>query len=257
MAAIRAKKSLGQHFLKDKSIARRIAGLLTSDGYDSVLEIGPGMGVLTQYLIERDFRNFKVIELDFESVEYLKNGYPGLCIIKGDFLKMDLKGEFEGKIAVIGNFPYNISSQIVFRVIENREMVVELAGMFQREVAERICAVPGSKKYGILSVLTSAFYTTKYIFTVSENVFSPPPRVKSGVITLRRNQTGTLGCNEELFFRVVKASFNQRRKMLRNSVKAAFTLKSYDYTGLHLRPEQLSVEAFVNLTNWVEENLIS
>jgi 16S rRNA (adenine1518-N6/adenine1519-N6)-dimethyltransferase len=256
MAGIRAKKSLGQHFLRDKSIAGKIAGLLTNDGYDSVLEIGPGMGVLTQYLIERGFRDLKVIELDYESVEYLKKGFPGLCIIEGDFLKMDLKSEFEGKMALIGNFPYNISSQIIFRVIENRDMVIEVAGMFQREVAERICAGPGSKKYGILSVLTSAFYTAKYIFTVSEKVFSPPPRVKSGVITLRRNQTGALGCNEDLFFRVVKASFNQRRKMLRNSVKASFFLKSYDYPDLHLRPEQLSVEAFVRLTNWVEENQV-
>lgn len=256
MSKVRAKKSLGQHFLKDKSIARRIAGLLTLEGYQSVLEIGPGMGILTEFLIERGFPDLKVIEIDRESVEYLKNSYSELNIIQGDFLEMDIGKEYSGKLAITGNFPYNISSQIVFRAIEHRDKVIELAGMFQREVAERICAGPGSKTYGILSVLTGAFYKAKYQFTVSEKVFSPPPNVKSGVITLRRNETDSLGCNEELFFRVVKGSFNQRRKMLRNSVKAAFNLKSEDYPYLHLRPEQLSVEGFVSLTNWVEENLV-
>jgi 16S rRNA (adenine1518-N6/adenine1519-N6)-dimethyltransferase len=255
MSKVRAKKGLGQHFLRDKSIARRIAGLLTFEGYQSVLEIGPGMGVLTEFLIERGFPDLRVVEIDFESVEYLRNSFSDLNIIQGDFLTMNIDKTFDGKIAITGNFPYNISSQIVFRAIEHRDKVVELAGMFQKEVAERICAGPGSKTYGILSVLTGAFYKTKYQFTVSEKVFSPPPKVKSGVITLRRNETESLGCDEKLFFRVVKASFNQRRKMLRNSVKAAFNLKSEDYPHLHLRPEQLSVEGFVSLTNWIEENL--
>ena len=256
MSKVRAKKRLGQHFLKDRSIARRMAGLLTAEGCFSVLEIGPGMGVLTEYLIDRRFPDFSVIEIDHESVEYLKNAFPELKIIQGDFLEMDIKNEFNGKLAITGNFPYNISSQIIFRVIENRDRVVELAGMFQKEVAERICAGPGSKTYGILSVLTGAYFTSKYHFTVSEKVFSPPPKVKSGVITLRRNENILLDCNEELFFRVVKASFNQRRKMLRNSIRAAFELKSEDYPYLHLRPEQLSVEGFVNLTNWIEKNLV-
>ena len=253
MSKVRAKKSLGQHFLRDKSIARRVASLLSGDGYESVLEIGPGMGVLTGFLLERGFPDMRVIEIDSESVEYLKNIYPDLNIIHGDFLEMNIRQSFSGKLAVTGNFPYNISSQIVFRVIEHRDKVVELAGMFQKEVAERICARHGSKTYGILSVLAGAFYKPEYHFTVSEKLFSPPPKVKSGVITLRRNETDKLPCSEELFFRVVKATFNQRRKMLRNSVKSAFNLRSDDYPDFHLRPEQLSVAGFINLTNWIEE----
>lgn len=248
------KKNLGQHFLKDKTVARRIASTLTGNGYDAVLEIGPGMGMLTTFLLERNFPDFRVIEIDNESVNYLRNNFPGLNIIAGDFLRTNIEELIAGKIAVTGNFPYNISSQIMFRVLENRDKVREITGMFQREVAERICSGPGTKKYGILSVLLQAYYTTEYLFTVSEKVFSPPPKVKSGVIRLIRNDTMNLDCNEELFVSVVKAGFNQRRKIIRNSIRSAFALKSDDYEDFDKRPEQLSVEQFVRLTNWVDRN---
>jgi 16S rRNA (adenine1518-N6/adenine1519-N6)-dimethyltransferase len=253
---VKAKKSLGQHFLKDKSIARRVAESISGNNCDSILEIGPGMGILTGFLLERGFKDFRVIEIDREAVQYLHEAYPFLNVIHGDFLSMDLKRDFSGKLAITGNFPYNISSQILFRIIENRDIVTEMSGMFQREVAERICAPPGSKTYGILSVLTQAFFETRYLFTVSEKVFSPPPRVKSAVIHLARNDQQMLNCNEELFFRVVKTSFNQRRKMLRNPLKAAFRLKNENNSVLQLRPEQLSVAGFTDLTNWIEENMI-
>jgi 16S rRNA (adenine1518-N6/adenine1519-N6)-dimethyltransferase len=257
MERVKPKKGLGQHFLKDRSIARRIADALSGTGHESVLEIGPGMGILTQYLLERNFPDFRVVEIDNESVQYLHNAYPDFAgIIKGDFLKMDIRSLFPGKLAIAGNFPYNISTQIFFRVLEHRDMVTEVTGMLQREVAERICAGPGSKTYGILSVLLQAYYDTKYLFTVSENVFSPPPKVKSGVIHLKRNETITLACDEDLFLRVVKACFNQRRKTLRNSVRSAFTLRTEDHPDLHLRPEQLSVDQFVSLTNFISENRI-
>lgn len=257
MGKVKAKKSLGQHFLKDKDIARRISDSLSGTGYDSVLEIGPGMGILTRFLLERKFGDFRVIEIDNESVSYLKSNIPELTnLIKGDFLKMDIDHLFPGKLGIIGNFPYNISTQILFKVLENHNKIIEVTGMLQKEVAERICAGPGSKTYGILSVLLKAYYDTEYLFTVQEDVFSPPPKVKSGVIRLRRNETESLKCDERLFFRVVKACFNQRRKTLRNSVKAAFQLKSEDYPGLYLRPEQLSVDQFVNLTNWIFDNKI-
>jgi 16S rRNA (adenine1518-N6/adenine1519-N6)-dimethyltransferase len=251
------KKNLGQHFLNDKAIARRIADSLTGQGYNTVLEIGPGMGVLTGYLLERGFSDFHVIEIDNESVHYLRSNFPELKnVITGDFLSMDLDGYFPGKMAIIGNFPYNISTQIFFKVLKHREKVIEISGMLQKEVAERICAGPGSKTYGILSVLLQAFYTTEYLFTVSEHVFTPPPKVKSGVIRLIRNDVTTLACDEILFFRVVKACFNQRRKTLRNSVRAAFDLARDDYHEFGLRPEQLSVEQFVKLTVWIDENRI-
>jgi 16S rRNA (adenine1518-N6/adenine1519-N6)-dimethyltransferase len=258
MGRVQPKKNLGQHFLKDAGIARKIAGSLKGEGYDSVLEIGPGMGILTGFLLERGFKDFRVIEIDNESVHYLNEHYPQLVnnIIRGDFLSTDISSIFSGKIAIIGNFPYNISTQIFFKVLENREIVAEIAGMLQKEVAERICAGPGSKVYGILSVLLQAFYKTEYLFTVPEHVFSPPPRVKSGVIRLIRNDLKSLDCNEVLFFRVVKACFNQRRKTLRNSVRAAFKLSRDDYHEFGLRPEQLSVEQFVQLTRWIEENLV-
>lgn len=257
MIYVKPKKNLGQHFLKDKSIAARIADTLSGKGYDSVLEIGPGMGILTRFLLERNFADFRVIEIDNESVHFLKANYPGLNnIITGDFLRLDLDRTFAGKIGIIGNFPYNISTQILFKALENRNKIVEITGMLQKEVAERICAGPGSKTYGILSVLLQAYFDTEYLFTVPETVFSPPPKVKSGVIRLTRNATESLECNEELFVRVVKACFNQRRKTLRNSVRAAFTLKSEEYPDLHLRPERLSVSQFVNLTNWISENRI-
>lgn len=257
MGRVKAKKGLGQHFLKDRNIARRIADSLSGKGYDSVLEIGPGMGILTQFLLERNFPDLRVVEIDNESVHYLHHAYPEFNgIISGDFLRMDIRSLFPGKLAIAGNFPYNISSQILFRVLEHRDMVTEVTGMLQREVAERICAGPGSKTYGILSVLLQAYYETKYLFTVSENVFSPPPKVKSGVIQLKRNEIISLGCDEDLFLKVVKACFNQRRKTLRNSVRAAFTLRSENHPDLHLRPEQLSVGQFISLTNFVSENRI-
>jgi 16S rRNA (adenine1518-N6/adenine1519-N6)-dimethyltransferase len=257
MNRVYPKKNLGQHFLKDTTIARRISDSLTGVGYSSVLEIGPGMGVLTGYLIERGFADFRVIEIDNESVHYLHANFPELkTILTGDFLSMDIDAYYPDKLAIIGNFPYNISTQIFFKVLKHRDKVVEIAGMLQKEVAERICAGPGSKTYGILSVLLQAFYTTEYLFTVSENVFSPPPKVKSGVIRLVRNEVQGLDCDEALFLRVVKAAFNQRRKTLRNSVRAAFELKRDDYHEFGLRPEQLSVEQFVQLTRWIDENRV-
>jgi 16S rRNA (adenine1518-N6/adenine1519-N6)-dimethyltransferase len=256
MNRVRAKKELGQHFLKDRNIAARIADSLTGIGYDSVIEIGPGTGILTGFLLERNFKDFRVIEIDNESVHYLIKSFPELTnIIRGDFLELDIDSLFQEKLGVIGNFPYNISTQILFKVLDNRDKIVEVTGMLQKEVAERICAGPGSKTYGILSVLLQAFYNIEYLFTVSEGVFSPPPKVKSGVIRLRRNETVDLGCTEVLFKKVVKACFNQRRKMLRNSVRAVFELRSEDNPMFSLRPEQLSVTQFVSLTNWIEENL--
>jgi 16S rRNA (adenine1518-N6/adenine1519-N6)-dimethyltransferase len=257
MTKVYPKKNLGQHFLIDKAIARKIAYSLTGEGYSSVLEIGPGMGILTGYLLEREFIDFRVIEIDNESVHYIKEHFSELSnVITGDFLSLDIDKFFTDKMAIIGNFPYNISTQIFFKVLKHREKVVEIAGMLQKEVAERICAGPGSKTYGILSVLLQAFYKTEYLFTVPEHVFSPPPKVKSGVIRLIRNDVKNLDCDEIMFFRVVKACFNQRRKTLRNSVRAAFDLNRDDYHEFALRPEQLSVDQFVQLTRWIGENRI-
>jgi 16S rRNA (adenine1518-N6/adenine1519-N6)-dimethyltransferase len=255
MTRVLPKKNLGQHFLRDKAVAEKIASVLTGIGYGSVLEVGPGMGILTSCLIERNFSDFRVIEIDNESIHYLRTHFPGtLNIIGGDFLSFDLRASFPGRLAIIGNFPYNISTQILFRALENRDLVAEIAGMFQKEVAERICSAPGSKVYGILSVLLQAFYSTEYLFTVNENVFIPPPKVKSGVIRLTRNSVEKLGCDEALFFRVVKAAFNQRRKTLRNSIRSAFTLSRDDHPDFGLRPEQLHVDRFIALTNWIAEN---
>lgn len=257
MGKVQPKKNLGQHFLKDIGIASKIAASITGEGYGTVLEIGPGMGILTGFLMERGFSDFRVIEIDNESVHYLKTHFPELNdIITGDFLSIDIDSFFPGKMGIIGNFPYNISTQIFFKVLKHREKVIEIAGMLQKEVAERICAGPGSKTYGILSVLLQAFYKTEYLFTVPEHVFSPPPKVKSGVIRLIRNDVKNLDCDEILFFRVVKACFNQRRKTLRNSVRAAFELKRDDYFEFGLRPEQLSVDQFVQLTRWIDENRV-
>lgn len=258
MGKVQPKKNLGQHFLKDTDVAFRIASSLTGEGYGTVLEIGPGMGILTGFLLKRGFHDFRVIEIDNESVHYLLNHFPEIKhIIRGDFLSIDLDAEFSERMAVIGNFPYNISTQILFKVLKHRDKIVEVTGMLQKEVAERICAGPGSKTYGIMSVLLQAYYNVEYLFTVSENVFSPPPKVKSGVIRLIRNDVKILDCNEVLFFRVVKACFNQRRKTLRNSVRAAFNLKREDYKEFGLRPEQLSVDQFVQLTRWIDENRIT
>lgn len=255
MSRVHPKKNLGQHFLKDTGIAQKIAGSLTGEGYNSILEIGPGMGILTGYLIQRGFPDLKLIEIDNESVHYLQTNFPDLKnIIRGDFLSMDIDSVFPEKMAIIGNFPYNISTQIFFKVLKHRDKIVEITGMLQKEVAERICAGPGSKTYGILSVLLQAYYDTEYLFSVSEHVFSPPPKVKSGVIRLIRNDVKKLDCDEVLFVRVVKACFNQRRKTLRNSVRAAFDLKREDYDEFNLRPEQLSVDQFVKLTMWIDVN---
>ena len=251
---VRPKKHLGQHFLKDKRIAAAVVEALRAEGCESVIEVGPGMGVLTEFLARRKFPSLKVVEIDAESVDYLRSNITGIDeIITGDFLELDMRPLGE-RIAVIGNFPYNISSQIFFRVLENRDRVKEVVCMVQKEVAERICSSPGSRVYGILSVLLRAWYDIEYLFTVSENVFSPPPKVKSAVIRLQRNERDRLGCDEALFISVVKRSFNQRRKMLRNPLKMMVRADAAEMPYLSMRAEQLSVEQFVELTNWVAEN---
>ena len=245
---VHAKKFLGQHFLKDENIARQIAGSLTATT-PHVLEIGPGMGVLTKYLYNKEGLDFHAIEIDRESVAYLHEHYPTLHVIEGDFLALDLSTLFSEPFAVIGNFPYNISSQILFKVFDNRNCIPEVVGMFQKEVAERVAAKPGSKTYGILSVLLSAFYNIEYLFTVHENVFNPPPKVKSAVIRLRRNDVTSLECDETLFVKVVKIGFNQRRKTLRNALKQlSLPLDAVPVQLLSLRAEQLSVNDFITLT---------
>lgn len=251
---VRAKKHLGQHFLKDRRIAASTVSALRADGCDTVIEVGPGMGILTEYLADRKFPSFKVVEIDAESVDYLRRNIGGIDeIITGDFLELDLRTLGE-RIAVIGNFPYNISSQIFFRVLENRDRVKEVVCMLQKEVAERICSPPGSRVYGILSVLLRAWYDIEYLFTVSENVFSPPPKVKSAVIRLQRNERKSLDCDEKLFISVVKRSFNQRRKMLRNPLKMMVRADAGDMPYLSMRAEQLSVKQFEELTGWVAIN---
>lgn len=260
MQTVKAKKHLGQHFLKDENIAEKIAETLPNSGFDTVLEIGPGMGVLTKYLLKKP-QPLHVVEIDTESVAYLSEHYPNLMpgIHREDFLKMDLEDLFpKQQLAVIGNFPYNISSQIVFKALENRDIIPVFSGMFQKEVAERIASKPGSKVYGILSVLTQAFYDVEYLFTVSEQVFNPPPKVKSGVIRLTRKQQFQLDCDETLLFKVVKTAFQQRRKTLRNSLKI-FELDA-DLTLGELfseRPERLSVNEFVALTKYIEQSRVN
>ena len=260
MAEVRAKKSLGQHFLTDLNIARKICYSMsggTPEAPATVLEVGCGMGVLTQFLLQRDDVVTYGAEIDGESVVYLHEHYPAFAprLIEGDFLQMDLKAMFPDGVRVIGNFPYNISSQIFFKVIENRDLVPECVGMIQREVAVRLAEPPGSKEYGILSVLLQAWYDIEYLFTVGEQVFNPPPKVKSAVIRLVRNQTTKLDCDEQLFVKVVKASFGQRRKMLRNSLKSAFgDFGGAEHRFFTQRAEQLSVADFVDLTQWVAEN---
>lgn len=248
MDTVRAKKHLGQHFLKDENIARRIADSLTGE-VKQVLEIGPGMGVLTKYLVDKSELNFCAIEIDTESVAYLNQHYPHLKVIEGDFLRLDASTLFQDSFAIIGNFPYNISSQILFKVYESRNMVPEVVGMFQKEVAERVAAKPGSKIYGILSVLLSAFYDIEYLFTVDEHVFNPPPKVKSAVIRLRRNQVSALECDEKLFTTIVKTGFNQRRKTMRNALKPlGRSLEAIPEELLSKRAEQLSVEDYIIIT---------
>lgn len=248
---VRAKKHLGQHFLKDEEVAERIADTLSLNRYENVLEIGPGMGVLTKYLLKKPIKTY-VCEIDTESVAYLQAHYLQLSdrILEEDFLKYNLKKTFKDEqFAIIGNFPYNISTQIVFKTIEMRDQIPEFSGMFQKEVAQRICAPHGNKTYGILSVLTQVFYEAEYLFTVPPEVFNPPPKVNSGVMRLIRKEDYTLPCDEKLFFRVVKTAFQQRRKTLRNSLKT-FNLSDNlkEDTIFGLRPEQLSVQGFVDLT---------
>lgn len=249
---VKAKKHLGQHFLNDENIARDIAEGLTWEGYDRVLEIGPGMGVLTKYILQAK-KNIEVVEIDTESVEYLKEYYqpfyPGFKIHSEDFLKMDFSSKFDEQIAILGNFPYNISSQIIFKALEERHTVPEVCGMFQKEVAERIASKKGTKDYGILSVLAQAYYHCEYLFTVPEHVFTPPPKVKSGVIIMKRYRTEIEGVEQKRFFQVVKAGFGQRRKTLRNSLKALGIPEDLnDHEFLNMRAEQLSVEDFIELT---------
>lgn len=249
--SVKAKKHLGQHFLKDESIAKNIADSLTLSGYDQVLEIGPGMGVLTKYILEKPTKTY-VIEIDKESVTYLQTHYLNLAdrIISEDFLKYDLTKVFGNEpFAIIGNFPYNISTQIVFKTLEMRTQILEFSGMFQKEVAERICSKKGSKVYGILSVLAQAFYDCEYLFTVPPSVFNPPPKVDSGVMRMIRKKDFKLDCNEKLLFTVVKTAFNQRRKTLRNSLKSLnLSEKLQEDSIFALRPEQLAVEDFIQLT---------
>ena len=255
--SVKAKKHLGQHFLKDENIAKKIADTLSLKGYDDVLEIGPGMGVLTKYLLDKDTTTH-VVEIDTESVYYLKNNYINLSdrIYEKDFLRYDFNLVFKGKsFAIIGNFPYNISTQIVFKTLEMRDQIPEFSGMFQKEVAQRICSKEGSKVYGILSVLTQAFYNAEYLFTVPPEVFNPPPKVDSGVLLLTRKENYILPCDEKLFFRVVKTGFQQRRKTLRNSLKVfnlSDNLKANTIFGQ--RPEQLSVDQFIELTTLIEND---
>jgi 16S rRNA (adenine1518-N6/adenine1519-N6)-dimethyltransferase len=255
--SVRAKKHLGQHFLTDENIARKIVEGLSFENYKNIMEVGPGMGVLTKYLLEKE-QNIYLAEIDKESIEYLKQNYSKTNedTFVGDFLKQDfafLKGE---EIAIIGNFPYNISSQILFQIVDHYELIPEMVGMFQKEVAERTAAVPRTKDYGILSVLIQAYYDVSYLFTVHENVFNPPPKVKSGVIRLVRNPKEGLTGNEVLFKQIVKAGFNQRRKKLSNALKVLNipeALKTHEF--LDKRAEELSVADFINFTKLWKENL--
>jgi 16S rRNA (adenine1518-N6/adenine1519-N6)-dimethyltransferase len=248
------KKKLGQHFLADHNIARKIVSCLEADRITKVLELGAGTGMLTRYLIKNNNFKLTVVEIDRDSCEYLIKNFPEISdrLIQDDFLKLDLSRIFSNPFAIIGNFPYNISSQILFKVLENRELIHEVVCMLQKEMAERITAVKGSKTYGKLSVLLQAFYNVDYIFTVSRHVFNPPPEVQSAVIRLSRNDTKKLNCNEELFLRVVKTAFNQRRKMLKNSLKSMIPDDAAESELLSLRPEQLGVAQFVDLTNFVD-----
>ena len=264
---VRPKKALGQHFLVDLNIARKIVDALSTD-HDTVIEVGAGMGVLTQYLIENQLDKLQVVEIDKESVEFLKKKFPELegHLVLGDFLKYDLSKTAGGSspqsglgmtpvdVGVIGNFPYNISSQIFFQILKYRNNVSECVGMIQKEVAERLAAGPGSKTYGILSVLLQAWYDIEYLFTVNENVFNPPPKVKSAVIRLKRNNVKELECDEKLFVTVVKQAFNQRRKTLRNSLRSMIPAEIIDNEIFNKRPEQLSVAEFVDIVRHFERN---
>ena len=258
MKRVKPKKYLGQHFLNDQHVAMRIVESLPLPPYQ-VLEVGPGMGVLTQYLSQIPNIELSLVELDDESVNYLHQNYPELTgkIISADFLKLNLSHLFTGDISIIGNFPYNISSQIFFKVLEYRDQIRCVTGMVQREVGRRITSAPGGRDYGILSVLMQAWYDAEYLFTVDEHVFRPPPKVKSAVVRFTRNGVTDIGCDEKMFLRVVKTAFNQRRKTLRNSLKS-FGLKEQIAANSNLfqkRPEQLGVEEFVRLTKMIESSV--
>ncbi|WP_262247191.1 16S rRNA (adenine(1518)-N(6)/adenine(1519)-N(6))-dimethyltransferase RsmA [Parapedobacter soli] len=255
MTSVRAKKHLGQHFLTDKHTAAKIvASLRPQLGYDTVLEVGPGMGILSDILLQEKGYRTLLIDVDAESIEFLRKRYPesGNRLIQGDFLTMDFDAHISGKLAVIGNFPYNISSQILFKVLEERHRVLEVVGMFQKEVAERCAAHPGGKAYGILSVLVQAYYDVEYLFTVKAGAFAPPPKVLSGVIRLTRKPEVTLDCDEKLFWRIVKAAFNQRRKTLRNALSGVVQKENMgDNPLFDLRAERLTVTDFITLTNYI------
>ncbi len=256
---IRAKKKLGQHFLNDENIAKKIVdSLLEIDSKNSIIEVGPGTGVLTKYLLPEVKGSFFALDVDAESIAFLKHNYHASAdkFLLQDFLEMDLKTLVPGKFNVVGNFPYNISSQIMFKVLQHRNDVDVVVGMFQKEVALRLAEKPGTKTYGILSVLLQAFYDIEYLFTVNENVFTPPPKVKSAVIRLQRNKRQSLGCNEELFVKVIKTTFNQRRKTIRNSIRPLMNIDDSLLPPVFKnRPERLGVEEFVELTNFVEKHL--
>lgn len=256
MIMVKPKKRLGQHFLKDRNVAARIAGTLTGEGYTNVIEVGPGMGILTEFLLERGFSRFVAAEIDRESTEFLRQRFgERLKLVEGDFLKLSLDDLFADRFAITGNFPYNISSQIFFKALENRHKVAEVTGMIQKEVADRIHSGPGSKQYGILSVLLQAWFKTEILFNVPPHLFVPPPKVNSTVIRLIRNNVASLDCDEKLFFGVVKQSFNQRRKTLRNSLGAGYPLAGIDSRILMLRAEQLEVSSFVEITRIIKKNL--
>jgi 16S rRNA (adenine1518-N6/adenine1519-N6)-dimethyltransferase len=253
---VKPKKSLGQHFLTDKNIARKIVDSLTWQHYNKVLEIGPGMGVLTEVLLALPDKEMRFVEIDRDSIAYLNNRFPDMAekIMQADILDVPLKNFYQEPFAIIGNFPYNISSQLFFRILESRDLVTETVCMIQKEVAVRIASPPGSKDYGILSVLLQAYYNIEYLFTVPPQVFNPPPRVNSAVIRLQRNHVQNLPCREELFVKVVKTAFNQRRKILRNSLKSLVIISETGDDIWQKRPEQLGVEDFVRLTRWIENN---
>ncbi len=250
---VKPKKHLGQHFLKDEGVSERISDSLTGHGnYEFIIEIGPGTGALTKYLLNRE-EELLCLEVDQESIQYLNKQLPKLKVLEQDFLKFDLSEINKEKIAIAGNFPYNISSQILFKVLEDKGKIFELVGMFQKEVAERVAAGPGTKKYGILSVLIQAYYEVEYLFTVDENVFNPPPKVKSGVIRLQRRDADP-ACNEHLLRKLVKITFNQRRKMIRNTIKILLGGIQSQHPLYTKRPEQLSVQDFIDLTNFLESH---
>jgi 16S rRNA (adenine1518-N6/adenine1519-N6)-dimethyltransferase len=251
---VKPKKYLGQHFLLDNTVSQKIAEAIKIENKVNLLEIGPGTGALTQFLMGENI-NLVAYELDNESIIYLNKNFPNLIVHNQDVLKIEWKSIFNYNFSVTGNFPYNISSQIMFKIYENRDIIDQMVGMFQKEVAERICSSTGTKKYGILSVLIQAFYNVDYLFTVNEDAFNPPPKVKSGVIRIVRNDIIKLDCDEKLFLRVVKAIFNQRRKMARNSLKSMLGDLKIDHVLLTKRPEQLSVENFIEITKLLESEI--